>query len=132
MQITLTSRGLSRAPAATFKPRINLRSAESAEDVRKFGPLVVVRYGVMPDGSEISLGRTVDRDLPHATEQYWRRLFLNGYLSWMPRPLRWVVKKVYPVQVKGYEMTPLPPLENTLIGVSSRPAAPRTRDLAKG
>lgn len=113
MQATITSRGLSRAPAARFKPRINLRVPNQAawEDCKLNGPLVVVRYGVLPDGSEISLGRTVDRDLTHATEQYWRRLFLAGFLAWVPRWLRWAAKKWYPVEVKGYEMTPLPPLK---------------------
>ena len=108
------SRGLSRAPAARFRPRINLRS-QAGIDLLKYGPMVVVRYGVLPDGSEISLGRTVDRNLSESINQYWGWLYLSGAFPAIPRVLRGLAfrafRKFWTVEVKGYEMTPLPPLE---------------------
>ena len=77
--------------------------------------MVVIRHGVMPDGSEISLARTVDRNLADATAQYWARLYLFGAFPAIPRVLRGLAfrafRKWWKVEVKGYEMTPLPPLE---------------------
>jgi hypothetical protein len=113
----MARRESSRAPVASFKPRINIRSFDSAEDLLKYGPLHVLRAGVMPDGHEVFLGRTVDTSLTEARYLYWAYLF-DGYdgnrrfLPWVPEWLRWAVMKWYPVEVKGYEMTPLPPLQD--------------------
>lgn len=76
--------------------------------------LYVVRYGVLPDGSEeVSLGRTVDRNLDQALDQYWKRLYLVGFCSRVPfRGLAFrAFRKWWDVKVEGYEMTPLEPLE---------------------
>ena len=106
----MPARGLSRVLAPRFQPRIILRS-EPGWDIKKFGPGVVIRYGVMPDGSEVSLGRTVDWNLSEAREQYWSDLFAQTWLKRVPRVFRWVVKRWWKVEVKGYEMTPLPALK---------------------
>ena len=111
MQATMPARVLSRVPALGFRPRIVLRSAPGW-DLLKFGPGVVERFGVMPDGSEVPLGRTVDFNLSQSREQYWSDLFAKTRLSRVPRVLRWAVKKWCPVEVRGYEMTPLPAKES--------------------
>jgi hypothetical protein len=106
----MPARVLLRLPAPGFKPRIVLRS-EPGHDVRKFGPGIVIRYGVMPDGVEVPLGRTVDENLSEAADNYWAWLFETTRLKRVPRFARWGVKRWWPVEVKGYEMTPLPPLK---------------------
>ena len=103
----MPARALSRVPALGFKPRIILRS-EAGHDLRRFGPGVVIRFGVMPDGSEVPLGRTVDWNLSQSREQYWSELFAKTWLNRLPRVIRWAIKRWWPVGVEGYEMTPLP------------------------
>ena len=110
MQATMPARVLSRVPALGFKPRILLRS-EPGWDLRKFGPGIVERFGVMPDGSEVPLGRTLDWNLSQSTEQYWAELFAKTRLKRVPRVFRWILKRWWKVEVQGYEMTPLPALE---------------------
>lgn len=105
--MTASMSRLSRVLALRFKPRILLRS-EPGHDLRRFGPGVVIRYGVMPDGYEVALGRTVDQNLSEATDHYWAWLFETSELKRVPRAFRWLVKRLWKVEVKGYEMTPLP------------------------
>ena len=109
-----TSPEFSRAPAAPFKPRINLRVPDRGawEEFRRSGATIVIRCGALPDGSEVSLGRTVDTNLSESRVAYWRHLFGAGFCAWVPSCLRWVMVRWYPVEVKGYEMTPLPPKES--------------------
>ena len=111
MQATMPARGLSRVLAPHFKPRIILRS-QPGWDLRKFGPGVVERFGVMPDGSEVPLGRTVDFNLSQSRDQYWSDLFAKTRFKRVPRVLRWAVRRWWPVEVQGYEMTPLPAKES--------------------
>lgn len=108
--VNTLARGASAA--ARFRPRIILRATNWAA-YRTRDITIVVRYGVLPDGSEISLGRTVDRNLAEATKQYWGRLYLAGFCSWMPcRALAFrAFSRWYPVEIQGYEMTPRPPKE---------------------
>ncbi len=116
MASVATSPGpLRRASAAArFRPCIRLRATEWPA-FRSRDIAIVVRYGVMPDGSEVSLGRTVNRNLDEAIGQYWARLFLFGLYRWIPRPARALAFRVFrkwrDVKIEGYEMTPLEPLE---------------------
>jgi hypothetical protein len=65
------------------------------------------RYGVMPDGREISLGSTTDTSREEAEKRY-RKALKYQFETW-PKELGWCVI-LAPIHTKGTDFYPLEPL----------------------
>jgi hypothetical protein len=102
---------LSRIPLLKhflYPARIVIRKKPVSEHEGIATAWLPFRYGVMPDGSEISLGCTVDTARDLAEQYYGAHLMRVGVRSWAP------------IRTKGSDFHPLDPLplrsDQTLTG----------------